>query len=92
VNTIAFAEYTTPRRGWAVSEVRIIPVEYSEVITIAPRIAIMSWPISKNAPSEAWVASNPATFHGWLLNWAAWPAVIAASMPMETTSSAVSVQ
>ena len=39
---------------------------------------MISWPISKNAPSEAWVASNPATFHGLLLNWAAWPAVIAA--------------
>ena len=64
VNTIAFAAKTTPRRGWAVSEVRIIPVEYSEVITIAPSTAMISWPISKNAPSEAWVASNPATFHG----------------------------
>ena len=59
-----------PRRGWAVSEVRIIPVEYSEVITIAPSTAMISWPISKNAPSEAWVASNPALFPGL---WRSWP-------------------
>ena len=34
-----------PRRGIAVSEVRIIPVEYSDVIAIAPSTAMISWPI-----------------------------------------------
>jgi hypothetical protein len=61
-----------PRRGCAVSEVRIIPVEYSAVIASA--------------------ASNPALLAGLWLKLAAIPAVMAASMPMETTSSASRVQ
>ena len=44
VNTSSFEKNTVPRRGIAVSEVRIIPVEYSEVITIAPSTAMISWP------------------------------------------------
>ena len=71
---------------------RIIPVEYSEVITIAPRTAMISWPSSKNAPSEAWVASNPALLPGLLAKLAAVPAVIAMPRPTETTNSAPSVQ
>ena len=81
-----------PRRGCAVSEVRIIPVEYSEVIASAAITAMISWPISKNAISEIWVASNPALLAGLWLKLAALPAVIAAPMPMETTSSAARVQ
>ena len=41
---IIFAVYTTTRRGIAVSEVRIIPVEYSAVIVIAPSTTMTSWP------------------------------------------------
>ena len=81
-----------PRRGCAVSEVRIIPVEYSEVIASAAITAMISWPISKNAASEVWVASNPALLAGLWVKLAAVPAVIAAPMPMETTSSAARVQ
>ncbi len=45
---------------------RIIPVEYSEVITIAPMTAMISWPMKKSAPSEVWVASNRALLPGLL--------------------------
>ena len=80
------------RRGWAVSEVRIIPVEYSEVMASAAITAMMSWPISKNAISETWVASKAALLPGLWLKLASAPPVIAAPMPMETTSSAARVQ
>ncbi len=43
-NTIALAVYSTPRRGITASEVRIIPVEYSEVITSAPSTTMISSP------------------------------------------------
>src|SRR5215470_9667794 len=92
VNTISLAAYTTPRRGCAVSEVRIIPVEYSEVITSAPSTAMMSWPNSKKAISDACVASIPALFCGllWMLFAMAKPAM--AAMPTLTTNSAAIVQ
>ena len=67
-------------------------MEYSEVITIAPSTAMISWPISKNAPSEAWVASNPALLPGLLTILDAVPAVIATSRPTETMNSAPRVQ
>jgi hypothetical protein len=44
VNTIAFAAYSTPRRGITASEVRIIPVEYSEVMTSAPSTTMINSP------------------------------------------------
>ncbi len=44
VKMSSFELKTTPRRGIAVSEVRIIPVEYSEVIVMAPSTAMISWP------------------------------------------------
>jgi hypothetical protein len=72
--------------------VRIIPVEYSEVITIAPMTAMISWPSSKNAPSEVWVASNAILLAGWTLKFAAVPAAIATPRPTETTNSAPRVQ
>jgi hypothetical protein len=72
--------------------VRIIPVEYSEVITIAPMTAMISWPSSKNAPSEVWVASNPTFWNGWSVKFAAVPAATAMPRPTETTNSAPSVQ
>ena len=71
---------------------RIIPVEYSEVITIAPMTAMISWPSSKNAPSEVWVASKPTSANGWLVKCASVPAAIAMPSPTETMNSAPSVQ
>ena len=71
---------------------RIIPVEYSEVITIAPMTAMISWPSSKNAPSEVWVASNRPSGNGWSAKFAAVPAAIAMPRPTETMNSAPSVQ
>jgi hypothetical protein len=62
------------------------------VITIAPMTAMISWPISKNAPSEVWVASNPASLPGLLAKLAALPAVIATARPTETMNSAPRVQ
>ena len=43
-STSVFAANTVGRRGITDSEVRIIPVEYSEVSTIAPSTTITSWP------------------------------------------------
>ena len=62
------------------------------MITIAPITAMISWPSSKNAPSEAWVASNPALLPGLLAMFAPVPAVIAMLRPTETTNSAPRVQ
>src|SRR5579872_4760650 len=42
--TVALAAYITVRLGIAVSEVRIIPVEYSAVSVMAPRTTMTSWP------------------------------------------------
>ena len=50
VSTMALAANTTPRRGSTVSEVRIIPVEYSEVIASAPSTTTTSWP-SRASPT-----------------------------------------
>ena len=60
VNTAAFAPYNTPRRGITVSDVRIIPVEYSEVIVSVPRTAMTSWPRRARPMMLAWVGSKPA--------------------------------
>src|SRR6516162_4343746 len=92
VNTMPFAAYTTPRRGCAVSEVRIIPVEYSDVIASAPSTAMMSYPNSKKAISDACVASIPALFCGllWMLFAMAKPAM--AATPTLTMNIAAIVQ
>src|SRR5215471_6635416 len=92
VNTMALAAYTTPRRGCAVSEVRIIPVEYSEVIASAPSTAMMSWPNSKKAMSDACVASIPALFCGLLWMLLAMPKPAMAATPTLTMNSAAIVQ
>src|SRR6516225_4853959 len=42
-STATFAAASRPRCGSAVSEVRIIPVEYSEVMTSVPTTPISSW-------------------------------------------------
>src|SRR5215469_1442441 len=92
LNTSSFAAYTVPRRGIAVSEVRIIPVEYSDVIVSAPSTAMISWPSSKKPPSEACVASIPALFAGllWRLFAIAKPAM--AAKPTLTMTIAAIVQ
>ena len=59
-NTISLAAKTEPRRGIEVSEVRIIPVEYSAVMTIAPSTIKTSDPSSVNAVCDRRVASKPA--------------------------------
>jgi hypothetical protein len=81
-----------PRLGITVSEVRIIPVEYSDVILMAPITAMISWPSSKKAISDAWVASIPALFCGllWMLDATPNPAM--AAMPTLTMIRAASVQ
>ena len=81
-----------PRRGIAVSEVRIIPVEYSDVMLIAPITAMISWPSSKKAIRDAWVASIPALFCGllWMLD--AMPNPAMAEMPTLTMISDAIVQ
>src|ERR1035441_1316716 len=40
----AFAANIVPRRGIAVSDVRIMPVAYSDVMVTAPSTAMTSWP------------------------------------------------
>ena len=81
-----------PRRGIAVSEVRIIPVEYSDVITSTPSTAMISWPNSKKAPSEAYVVSIPALFTGLLWRLLAIPKPAMAATPTLTMNSAAIVQ
>ena len=76
-----------PRRGCTVSEVRIIPVEYSEVMASAPNTDD-----DQLAEDEAdrlrWVASNhgPRTGRDTAARQASAP------MPMVTTTRASSVQ
>src|SRR5574340_228150 len=48
-NTTALAANTVPRRGCTVSVVRIMPVEYSEVMVRAPSTAMTSWPTYRPA-------------------------------------------
>ena len=80
------------RRGIAVSEVLIIPVEYSEVSTIAPNTTMTSWP-RKNSPATlTWVASKVARSDAEVCDQlAATPAQMAAPIPTLTTTSTSSV-
>ena len=57
-NTTPLAASTVPRRGCTVSEVRIIPVEYSEVTVSAPSTTMISWPRFRPARLRC-VASKP---------------------------------
>src|SRR5580700_7356729 len=59
-NTMPLAANITERRGITVSEVRIIPVEYSEVMTSAPSTAMTSGPRNPIPPRLVEVASNVA--------------------------------
>ena len=45
-NTTPLAANSVPRLGMVVSEVLIMPVEYSDVIVSAPSTTMISWPIS----------------------------------------------
>ena len=53
---------------------------------------MMSWPSSKNAISDACVASVPAAFHGLLWMLFAMPKPAMAAMPTLTMNSAAIVQ
>src|SRR5215472_11915044 len=88
-NTTPLAANTTPRRGWTASEVRIIPVEYSEVMVSAPSAAMTSWPTYRPA-RLCWVPSKPAGLIPW--GCVAVPAQASAPMPMQTTIRANRVQ
>src|SRR6516225_8903581 len=59
-NTAAFAAYSVPRRGITVSEVRIMPVEYSEVIIRAPSTTMTSWPSRARPRTLSWAPSKLA--------------------------------
>src|SRR5215469_12234492 len=88
-NTAALAANTTPRRGCTDSVVRIIPVEYSEVIVSAPSTAMTSWPTYRPA-RLCWVASKLAGLTPWGCD--AVPALARAPMPTQTTTRASRVQ
>ena len=82
-----------PRRGIAVSEVRIIPVEYSDVMTMAPITAMISWPSSKNGIRMLCVRVRARRLaragYGWSC---AMPKPMRVAMPTLTTTSAAIVQ
>ena len=87
-NTTALAANIVPRRGMAVSDVRIIPVAYSEVMVSAPSTAMTSWP--KYRPNRLrWVGSKSGP--SWFALWAA-PALASAPKPTVMTTRASSVQ
>src|SRR6185437_6504988 len=89
VNTTPLAASTAPRRGCTVSDVRIIPVEYSDVTVSAPSTTMISWP--RIRPTRlCWVGSKngPRTSPG--RDAAATQA--SAPMPTVTTIRASSVQ
>ena len=90
VSTMALAANTTPRRGCTVSEVRIIPVEYSEVIASEPSTTTMSWPSRASPATLSWVASRKPRCPGGVCGQcAATPAQLATAqaMPASTSSS-----
>src|SRR5215469_5360385 len=88
-NTTALAANTTPRRGCTDSVVRIIPVEYSEVMVSAPSTAMTSWPTYRPA-RLCWVASKLVGLTPWGCD--AVPAQARAPMPTQTTMRANRVQ
>src|SRR6266516_6709983 len=88
-NTSALAANSVPRRGCTDSVVRIIPVEYSEVMVSAPRTAMTSWPTYRPA-RLCWVASKLVGLTPWGCD--AVPAQARAPMPTQTTTRASRVQ
>src|SRR6185437_10330909 len=82
--TSSLAQNTGARRGCAVSEVRTIPVEYSEVIAIAPNTTMISWP--RMMPNRVrWVRSSWASCAVVASPWLARPQLPSTLMPMVTT-------
>ena len=97
--TSALAAYKVPRRGTLVSDVLIMPVEYSEVMVSAPSTAITSCPTSRpirlpgTAPDRALASADArSTALAAPLTWAAWPALNNAPMPTQTMIITSSVQ
>ena len=90
--TIALAANKVTRRGIAVSDVLIIPVEYSAVSTSAPNTTMTSWPRKNNPATLIWVASKVARSDAEVCDQlAATPAEMAAPIPTLITTSASSV-
>ena len=87
-NTTPLAASTVPRRGCTVSEVRIIPVEYSEVTVSAPSTVMMSWPRIRPARLRC-VASNSGP---WSAPRETAPTQARVPIPIVTTTRAMSVQ
>src|SRR5262249_11204185 len=67
VTTAALAPYSTPRRGITVSDVRIIPVEYSDVSVSVPRTTVTSWPSRASPTTLDCVGSKPSRSAGAML-------------------------
>ena len=95
----ALAPNQTPRRGMTDSDVLIMPVEYSDVIVIAPSTAMTSWPrISPNRLISVACEMNcgplvPAGREpGIWLKCCAWRRQNNALSPIVMTASAISDQ
>src|SRR5581483_238117 len=90
--TIALAANKVTRRGIAVSDVLIIPVEYSAVSTSAPNTTMTSCPRKNNPATLIWVASKVARSEAEVCDQLAdTPAEMAAPIPMLITTSTSSV-
>src|SRR5690242_17073091 len=90
--TTALAVYKVARLGIAVSDVLIIPVEYSAVSTIAPSTTMTSWPRKKSPAMLTWVASKVARSEALVCDQLdATPAEMAAPIPTLITTSTSSV-
>ena len=75
------------------SDVRIMPVEYSDVIVRVPRTTTMSWPSRASPTMLAWVGSKPArTTAGVCAQCAAVPAQSATAQARPASTSTASVQ
>ena len=82
----------TIRRGIAISEVRIIPVEYSAVSTSAPSTTMTSWPRTNIPVRLSWVASRGVRAAGGVFDQPdAESALIPAPIPALTANSTSSV-
>ena len=91
--TTALAVYKVARLGIAVSDVLIIPVEYSAVSTIAPSTTMTSWPRKKSPAMLTWVASKVARSEALVCDQlAATPAEMAAPIPTLIANKTSSVQ
>src|ERR1700733_1646307 len=93
VSTAAFAQNSTPRRGITESDVRIIPVAYSDVTAMAPSITMTSCPIRASPTTLDCVAAKLAWSSGAVCaQWAASPAQSATAHPTPASTSRIIVQ